>query len=94
VGAVEAFLMFTDVARKKIQGSFWWVASSGIQAPGLKSSSFHLEIPETSNQVLVGHTAMDLVALGQRADKEQCAAEEPGLTKSLRQWSINSGFTH
>ncbi|CAL1136505.1 unnamed protein product [Cladocopium goreaui] len=30
-------------------------------------------------EVLVGHTAMDLVALGQRADKEQCAAEEEKL---------------
>ena len=66
-----------------------------IQAVGLKDPAVFtgnhrwvvLEITETSNQVLVGHTAMDLVALGQRADKEQCAAEEPETNKKKpRTW--------
>eukprot|EP00435_Cladocopium_sp_Y103_P059061 s319_g21.t1 len=37
------------------------------------------EEPTQGEEVLVGHTQMDLVALGQRADKEQRAAEEEKL---------------
>ena len=42
------------------------------------------DLQVASWQVLVGHTAMDLVALGQRADKEQRAAEEPSIAEHSR----------